>query len=67
VGDGKEKVENGPEELDEVDPEDEDVVPNPEVLRQAASRMGDAEVGNGEEGAEKKEKKKPRKLEVRGK
>jgi hypothetical protein len=70
MGDGKEKVAKGPEVPDEegeVDSEDEDVVPNPEVLRQAASRMGDAEKGKGEEAGKKKDKKKPRKLEVRGK
>jgi hypothetical protein len=79
VGDGKEKNEKGPE-LAEDPGSDEDMVPNPEVLREAAGKMGNMqggpESGKDEEGdkengggggGEKKEKKKPRKLEVRGK
>jgi hypothetical protein len=82
VGDGKEKVENGPE-LAEDPGEDEGMVPNPEVLREAAGKLA-KQNGNGEdkgkdEGGEDKEndkgdgkkkggeKKKPRKLEVRSK
>ncbi|KAF2033077.1 hypothetical protein EK21DRAFT_86516 [Setomelanomma holmii] len=68
LGDEEEKVEKGPE----LDVEGDDgVVPNPEVLREAARKMGDGkgsaegkEVG---EKREKREKKKPRKLEVRSK
>lgn len=68
MGDGKENVEKGPE-MPDVDPEDKDIIPNPEVLRQAADKMGGMG-GGGEGGAEtqqEKEKKKPRKLEVRKK
>lgn len=82
VGDGKEKNEKGPEMAE--DPgEDEDMVPNPEVLREAAGKMGnmqkkegiteggdnkvDKENGGEEEKKDAKEKKKPRKLEVRSK
>ncbi|KAF1914330.1 hypothetical protein BDU57DRAFT_291357 [Ampelomyces quisqualis] len=66
MGDGKENVEKGPEWAE--DPgEEEDMVPNPEVLREAAGKMGDMDCGAGEQGKDKKEKKKPRKLEVRKK
>tara|TARA_R110002003_G_scaffold54_9_gene4769 strand:+ start:43490 stop:44167 length:678 start_codon:yes stop_codon:yes gene_type:complete len=62
MGDGKEKVEKGPE----LDAEDDDgVVPNPDVLREAARKMDEEGKGGGD--GEKKEKKKPRKLEVRSK
>ncbi|KAH7079969.1 hypothetical protein BKA63DRAFT_231977 [Paraphoma chrysanthemicola] len=82
MGDGKEKVEKGPEieGVDggdgEMDVEGDDgVVPNPEVLREAARKMGEKESGGKKEGGdaggggEKKqtERKKPRKLEVRSK
>jgi len=70
MGDGKEKNEDGPEMAE--DPgEEEDMVPNPEVLREAAGKIG---VMNGggwgaedKENKEPKEKRKPRKLEVRSK
>ncbi|KAH4169877.1 hypothetical protein HBH43_112060 [Parastagonospora nodorum] len=73
MGDGKEKTEKGPEMAE--DPgEDEDMVPNPEVLREAAGKIGNMNGGAGQEekdadkeNREPKEKKKPRKLEVRSK
>ncbi|KAH7086277.1 hypothetical protein FB567DRAFT_561017 [Paraphoma chrysanthemicola] len=79
VGDGKEKVEKGPEIEGgdgDMDVEGDDgVVPNPEVLREAARKMGEKEGGETKAGGkaggggEKKqaERKKPRKLEVRSK
>ena len=52
---------------------DDNMVPNPEVLRQAAEKVaeerrhGGGEGGSASNGSENKEKKKPRKLEVRSK
>jgi hypothetical protein len=81
VGDGKEKVEDGPE-LAEDPGSDDGMVPNPEVLREAAGKLakqnGGGDKKEGGEGKENKEnrgdakkqggeKKKPRKLEVRSK
>jgi hypothetical protein len=68
MGDGKENVEKGPE-MPEVDPDDDDVIPNPEVLRQAADKLSGMDGGGGGAGTQegKKDKKKPRKLEVRNK
>jgi hypothetical protein len=45
---------------------EEDAVPDPEVLREAAEKIEREQDGGDGEG-ETKEKKKPRKLEVRGK
>jgi hypothetical protein len=85
MGDGKEKVEKGPEMEDNPE-EDDDMVPNPEVLREAAGKIGNMNTSGGQQGkkdgggkengdgpkkdggnGESKEKKKPRKLEVRSK
>lgn len=73
MGDGKEGVEEGAKLEEDPGADGEDMVPNPEVLREAAGRIGEMN-GNGGAGGEKKEqnkenkeKKKPRKLEVRSK
>lgn len=70
MGDGKEKTEQGPQMADDPGEDEEDMVPNPEVLREAAGRISGLQgTGNKEDdgGEEKKERKKPRKLEVRSK
>ena len=64
------------------DGDEEDIVPDPQILREAAGKIGDMEKGEIKDGGEKngekkeeerknegekKERKKPRKLEVRSK
>ncbi|KAF2726526.1 hypothetical protein EJ04DRAFT_517763 [Polyplosphaeria fusca] len=64
--DDKEKGDKGEEK--EINPEDDDVVPNPEVLRRAADALAE-EKAKQEKGdqAQPGERKKPRKIEVRSK
>ncbi|KAH7357583.1 hypothetical protein BKA66DRAFT_515378 [Pyrenochaeta sp. MPI-SDFR-AT-0127] len=73
IGKGKDEDDENKENENEEEIDVEDAVPNPEVLRQAADKVaeerkkGEAD-GDGKAGeTPKKEKKKPRKLEVRGK
>lgn len=69
-GGEKEGAEKGEEKID---PEDEDVVPNPEALRQAADALAEERAKKGLDpepegkkgGGENVGKKKPRKIEIR--
>lgn len=57
-------------QVEEAKEGDQDAVPNPEVLRKAAREIGEVKEkdgGSGEKEGDLKEKRKPRKLEVRGK
>jgi len=68
---GKKDGEEGAE-VEEAKEGDEDAVPNPEVLRRAAEEVGKVKENGGNDVGEKKdgeqkERKKPRKLEVRNK
>lgn len=68
LGDGKDQVEEGAKLEDDPGADGEDMVPNPEVLREAAGKIGEMNSGrDATGGAEKAERKKPRKLEVRSK
>ncbi|KAF1964779.1 hypothetical protein BU23DRAFT_399607, partial [Bimuria novae-zelandiae CBS 107.79] len=71
--DGKDGEKGGEQQTEEINPDDEDVVPNPEALRQAADSLAaerekkglETEPSKNGKGAEQTGKKKPRKLEVR--
>ncbi|KAL1610809.1 hypothetical protein SLS60_002480 [Paraconiothyrium brasiliense] len=71
--DEKKGEKKGEQQAEEINPDDEDVVPNPEVLRQAADALSEERAKKGLESepsanggdASKPGKKKPRKLEVR--
>lgn len=69
---GKDGDEEGEDETEEINPDDEDVVPNPEALRQAADALAEEREKKGlqpepskDEDKSQKEKKKPRKIEIR--
>ncbi|KAK3214422.1 hypothetical protein GRF29_19g124686 [Pseudopithomyces chartarum] len=74
-GEGKEgeKKDGEGEKEEEIDPEDEDVVPNPEALRQAADALAEERAKKGLDpepegkkgGGENAGRKKPRKIEIR--
>ncbi|KAJ4349408.1 uncharacterized protein N0V89_008023 [Didymosphaeria variabile] len=64
---------NGEQQAEEINPDDEDVVPNPQALRQAADALSEERAKTGLESepsanggdASKPGKKKPRKIEIR--
>lgn len=70
--DGKDSEKDGEEKGEDINPDDEDVVPNPEVLRKAADKLesekaekGKSGLSEGKSDGAQKEKKKPRKIEIR--
>lgn len=71
--DSKDEKADGEQQAEEISPDDEDVVPNPQALRQAADALADERAKKGLDsepstdgkGASKSGKKKPRKIEIR--